>query len=84
VAEFIRVARRTLGTIRQNLLWAFSYNIVLLPLAAMGKIHPIISAALMAASSLVVVANSLRLKVARPSTGPQGVSSAALDIETKV
>jgi Cu2+-exporting ATPase len=84
VAEFIRVARRTLDTIRQNLLWAFSYNIVLLPLAAMGKIHPIISAALMAASSLVVVANSLRLKLPRPSAGPQSVPAAALDIKTKV
>ncbi|MEJ2313859.1 MAG: heavy metal translocating P-type ATPase metal-binding domain-containing protein [Nitrospirota bacterium] len=83
-AELVRVARRTLGTIRQNLLWAFSYNIVLLPLAAMGKIHPIISAALMAASSLVVVANSLRLKAPRPAAGPENVPAPALDIESKV
>ena len=48
--------------IRQNLLWAFSYNLIALPLAVSGVLHPIISALLMVTSSLVVVSNSLRLK----------------------
>ena len=48
--------------IRQNLLWAFSYNLIALPLAVSGMLHPIISALLMVTSSLVVVSNSLRLK----------------------
>jgi len=48
--------------IRQNLVWAFSYNLIALPLAVSGVLHPIISALLMVTSSLVVVSNSLRLK----------------------
>ncbi len=54
-------ARQCFAIIRQNLAWAFGYNMVALPLAISGTLHPIVSAALMAASSLVVVANSLRL-----------------------
>jgi cation transport ATPase len=48
--------------IRQNLAWAFSYNIVAIPLAVTGHLHPILAAGLMSVSSLVVVGNSLRLK----------------------
>ncbi len=51
--------------IRQNLVWAFSYNLIALPLAVSGILHPIISALLMVTSSLVVVSNSLRLQVGR-------------------
>jgi Cu2+-exporting ATPase len=58
---FVDIARRSLRVIRQNLFWAFSYNIVAVPLAVAGLLHPIVSAAAMAASSLVVVGNSLRL-----------------------
>jgi Cu2+-exporting ATPase len=53
---------RCFSIIRQNLVWAFSYNLIALPLAVSGVLHPIISALLMASSSLVVVSNSLRLK----------------------
>jgi Cu2+-exporting ATPase len=62
----IEVARRTLRIIRQNLFWAFVYNILALPLAALGELAPIHAAAAMAASSICVVGNSLRLKIRRP------------------
>jgi P-type Cu2+ transporter len=55
-------SRRCFSVIRQNLAWAFGYNMVAVPLAVTGMLHPIVSALLMATSSLVVVANSLRLK----------------------
>jgi heavy metal translocating P-type ATPase len=58
---FIHTARRTRGIIRQNLAWAFAYNLVAVPLAAFGIISPVIAAVAMAASSLLVVGNSLRL-----------------------
>jgi heavy metal translocating P-type ATPase len=57
----LRLAKRTLSIIKQNLFWAFSYNLIAIPLAVSGKIHPVLSAAFMAASSLLVVGNSLRL-----------------------
>ncbi len=62
VPVLLDISRSTLKTIKQNLFWAFSYNFITIPLAVTGKIHPIISAALMAISSLIVVGNSLRLK----------------------
>ncbi len=62
VPRFLAISRRTMRIIRQNLGWAFSYNAVAIPLAVSGRLHPIASAALMAASSLVVVGNSLRLR----------------------
>lgn len=62
VATLIEGSRRCFSIIRQNLFWAFSYNIVALPLAMAGFLHPIVSAALMASSSLVVVGNALRLR----------------------
>ncbi len=63
IPPLIRISRRTLSAIRQNLFWAFSYNIIAIPLAVSGEIHPIISAALMALSSLVVLGNSLFLNM---------------------
>lgn len=61
----LRLARRARRIIRENLAWAFSYNLVALPLAVSGRLSPVWAAAAMAGSSLAVVANSLRLRRAR-------------------
>ncbi|WP_018540984.1 heavy metal translocating P-type ATPase [Streptomyces sp. MspMP-M5] len=66
IPDAVRLARRTLGTIRGNLLWAFGYNLVTVPLAAVGLLNPMIAAAAMSASSLLVVGNSLRLRAWQP------------------
>jgi len=69
VADAISISRRTYSKIRQNLFWAFIYNLVGIPLAAFGLLSPVVAGAAMALSSVSVVSNALLLKRWRPASG---------------
>ncbi|MFD5653411.1 heavy metal translocating P-type ATPase [Streptomyces sp. NPDC127039] len=82
LGDAVRLARRTLGTIRVNLAWAFGYNVVTVPLAMVGLLDPMVAAAAMSTSSVLVVANSLRLRGWDPAParglgghGPRGAKA---------
>jgi Cu+-exporting ATPase len=65
VIKFLQISKHTLITIKQNLFWAFAYNIVAIPLAALGFLNPMVGAFAMAFSDVVVIGNSLRLNIKR-------------------
>ncbi len=67
VADALDISRRTVATIRRGLFWAFAYNVIGIPLAALGYLNPVIAGAAMALSSVSVVGNALLLRRWRAS-----------------
>jgi len=71
VPAALEISRRTYAKIRQNLFWAFIYNLVGLPLAVLGLLDPVVAGAAMALSSVSVVSNALLLKTWKPQDFPE-------------
>jgi Cu+-exporting ATPase len=67
LVKFLQISKHTLITIKQNLFWAFAYNIIAIPIAALGFLNPMFGAFTMAFSDVVVIGNSLRLKIKKIS-----------------
>jgi len=65
IVQTINLSQKTIRTVKQNFFWAFIYNIVGIPLAALGFLNPVIAAGAMAFSSVSVISNSLRLRFTR-------------------
>jgi Cu+-exporting ATPase len=84
VAAAIDLSRATLAKIRQNLFFAFVYNVLGIPLAVFGLLSPVLAGAAMAASSVSVVSNALLLRRWRPHKAPPGTPAAHADREARV
>ena len=83
VADSIDISRRTYAKIKQNLFWAFAYNVVGLPLAALGLLSPIFAGAAMAFSSVSVVSNALLLRRWRPAVDAKAPGSGGPVVTTR-
>jgi P-type Cu+ transporter len=84
VADAVMLARATRKIIRQNLGWAFGYNLLLVPLAAAGILPPVLAAAAMAVSSVTVVSNALRLRRFRPASDRTGTPADQIAAKAKL
>jgi len=74
VADAIDISRRSYRKIRQNLFWAFIYNLVGIPLAMLGLLNPVVAGAAMALSSVSVISNALLLRRWKPATTPRSAT----------